>query len=88
MRVRQEEPEGMELGCEDNDLPSRLEATTPPTVIRIWEANLDVMAADARRQRGDRPFVFTNLRTGEGVQQVVDFIREQGLLDHQTKEFA
>jgi urease accessory protein len=45
-------------------------------------ANLDIMAADARRQRGLRPFVFTNLRTGEGVQAVVDFIREQGLLDH------
>jgi len=45
-------------------------------------ADLGVMAADARRQRGLRPFVFTNLRTGEGVDAVVDFIREQGLLDH------
>jgi urease accessory protein len=45
-------------------------------------ANLDVMARDARAQRGDRPFVFTNLRTGEGVDEVVAFIREQGLLDH------
>jgi urease accessory protein len=45
-------------------------------------ANLDIMASDARRQRGSRPFVFTNLRTGEGVEAVVDFIREQGLLDH------
>jgi urease accessory protein len=46
-------------------------------------ANLDVMARDARSQRGARPFVFTNLRTGEGVGEVVDFIREQGLLDRQ-----
>jgi urease accessory protein len=46
-------------------------------------ANLDVMARDARAQRGTRPFVFTNLRTGEGVAEVVDFIREQGLLDRQ-----
>jgi urease accessory protein len=46
-------------------------------------ANLDVMARDARSQRGTRPFVFTNLRTGEGVAEVVDFIREQGLLDRQ-----
>jgi urease accessory protein len=46
-------------------------------------ANLDVMARDARAQRGSRPFVFTNLRTGEGVDEVVHFIREQGLLDQQ-----
>jgi urease accessory protein len=44
-------------------------------------ADLSVMANDARRQRGERPFVFTNMRTGEGVQEVVAFIREQGLLD-------
>jgi urease accessory protein len=43
-------------------------------------ANLDIMAQDAKRQRGDRPFVFTNLRSGEGVSDVVDFIRNQGLL--------
>ncbi len=45
-------------------------------------ADLDVMARDARRQRGDRPFLFTNLRSGDGVAEVVDFIRRQGLLDH------
>ncbi|MET3133238.1 urease accessory protein [Oxalobacteraceae bacterium GrIS 1.11] len=45
-------------------------------------ANLDVMACDAARMRGKRPFVFTNLRSGEGVAQVIAFIREQGLLDH------
>src|SRR5512132_3174593 len=44
-------------------------------------ADLNVMAQDARRQRGERPFVFTNLRSGEGVEAVVTFIREQGLLD-------
>ncbi|MEM8514125.1 urease accessory protein [Massilia sp. MP_M2] len=44
-------------------------------------ADLTVMASDARRQRGERPFVFTNMRTGEGVQDVVAFIRAQGLLD-------
>jgi hypothetical protein len=37
--------------------------------------------ADAKKQRGDRPFIFTNLRQGEGVKQVVEFIRKQGLLD-------
>jgi urease accessory protein len=44
-------------------------------------ANLDIMAQDAKRQRGERPFVFTNLRSGEGVNEVMAFIREQGLLD-------
>ena len=44
-------------------------------------ADLDVMAADAKRMRGERPFVFTNLRTGTGVAQIIAFIREQGLLD-------
>ncbi|MBA5635454.1 urease accessory protein UreG [Duganella sp. LX20W] len=47
-------------------------------------ANLDVMAQDAKRMRGARPFLFTNLRSGDGVAAVIDFIREQGLLgpDH------
>jgi urease accessory protein len=44
-------------------------------------ANLDVMASDAKRMRGERPFIFTNLRSGEGVAKVVEFIRKQGLLD-------
>jgi urease accessory protein len=43
-------------------------------------ADLDVMARDARQQRGTRPFIFTNLRSGDGVSAVIDFIREQGLL--------
>jgi urease accessory protein len=45
-------------------------------------ADLEVMARDAERQRGGRPFVFTNLKSGDGVAAVVAFIREQGLLDH------
>jgi urease accessory protein len=44
-------------------------------------ADLGVMAADARRMRGERPFVFTNLRTGDGVETVIEFIVRQGLLD-------
>jgi urease accessory protein len=44
-------------------------------------ANLEVMATDAKKQRGDRPFVFTNLRKGEGVAEVIAFICKQGLLD-------
>ena len=37
-------------------------------------ASLEVMDRDARRMRGDRPFVFTNLKTGEGVDRVERFI--------------
>jgi urease accessory protein len=44
-------------------------------------ADLDVMARDAAAQRGERPFVFTNLRSGDGVAAVVEFIRKHGLLD-------
>ena len=44
-------------------------------------ANLDIMAQDAKRMRGERPFVFTNLRTGDGLETVVNFIRQQGMLD-------
>ena len=43
-------------------------------------ASLEVMERDARAQRGDRPFVFTNLKTGEGLDHIVDFIERQGLL--------
>jgi urease accessory protein len=43
-------------------------------------ASLEVMSRDATKQRGERPFMFTNLRTGEGVDGVRDFIVKQGLL--------
>ena len=44
-------------------------------------ASLEVMAHDAKAQRGERPFVFTNLKTREGLQAVVGFIRERGLFE-------
>ncbi len=44
-------------------------------------ASLEVMDRDARAQRGERPFVFTNLKTREGLAQVVDFIRTRGLFE-------
>jgi len=47
-------------------------------------ADLEVMARDAKQQRGARPFVFTNLRSGVGVQAVIDFIRLQGLMEERT----
>src|SRR5207342_994402 len=44
-------------------------------------ASLEVMDRDARKMRCERPFVFTNLKTGHGLDTVVDFIRERGGLD-------
>jgi urease accessory protein len=41
-------------------------------------ANLEVMQADALRMRVGRPFIFTNLKSGEGVDQVADFIIKKG----------
>src|SRR5690606_33413382 len=43
-------------------------------------ASLEVMDRDARRMRGSRPFVFTNLKTGQGLQTVIDFILDRGML--------
>jgi len=43
-------------------------------------ASLDVMRRDALKMRGERPFVFTNLKTGDGLAAVIDFIVKQGLL--------
>jgi urease accessory protein len=41
-------------------------------------ASLDVMERDAKKMRGARPFVFTNLKTGSGVDTVVRFIQDRG----------
>jgi urease accessory protein len=43
-------------------------------------ADLGVMERDARRMRGDRPFVFTNLKTGEGVERILAWIHTDLLL--------
>jgi urease accessory protein len=44
-------------------------------------ASLEVMDHDARKMRGTRPFVFTNLKTKDGLKGVEDFIIQTGMLD-------
>jgi urease accessory protein len=43
-------------------------------------ASLEVMARDAKKMRGERPFVFTNLKTGQGLDTVIKFIETEGML--------
>jgi len=43
-------------------------------------ASLEVMERDARAQRGERPFVFSNLKTGVGLDAIIDFILTKGML--------
>jgi urease accessory protein len=43
-------------------------------------ASLEVMDRDARKMRGERPFVFSNLKTGHGLDDIVRFIEAEGML--------
>src|SRR5512134_3614588 len=44
-------------------------------------ASLEVMERDARAMRGQRPFVFTNVKAGNGIDRVAEFVLAQGALD-------
>ncbi len=44
-------------------------------------ASLEVMEQDTRRMRGDKPFVFANMKTGQGVDEIIDFLIHQGMLE-------
>jgi urease accessory protein len=46
-------------------------------------ASLEVMEHDAKRMRGTRPFVFTNMKTGHGLDTVIRFIETEGLLQRE-----
>jgi urease accessory protein len=43
-------------------------------------ASLTVMEQDAKRMRGERPFLFSNLKTGQGLEKIVRFIETEGLM--------
>ena len=43
-------------------------------------ASLEVMETDSRRMRGERPFVFTNLKTDTGLDTIIDFVVDRGML--------
>ncbi len=43
-------------------------------------ASLEVMERDAKKMRGKRPFVFSNLKTGQGLDRIVKFIETEGML--------
>jgi urease accessory protein len=49
-------------------------------------ANLSVMDRDAKRMRGERPFYFTNLKVGDGVGQIADYIIDLGGLKKERPE--
>ena len=48
-------------------------------------ASLEVMERDAKKMRGERPFVFSNLKTGVGLDTIIRFIEERGLLKGASK---
>jgi len=43
-------------------------------------ASLDVMDRDAKKMRGDKPFIFSNMKTQQGLADIIDFIETQGML--------
>jgi urease accessory protein len=48
-------------------------------------ASLEVMERDAKHMRGELPFVFTNLKTRNGLDDVIDFIIRAGMLDENIR---
>jgi len=44
-------------------------------------ASLEVMERDSKKMRGEKPFIFTNLNTNEGVDKIIDWIKKSVLLE-------
>lgn len=49
-------------------------------VASLVGASLEVMERDTTRMRGEQPFVFSNMKTGQGLREIVDFIVDRGML--------
>ncbi|MDF1528100.1 urease accessory protein UreG [Sedimenticola selenatireducens] len=49
-------------------------------------ASLEVMEQDTLRMRKTNPFVFSNMKTGQGVQEIIDFIEHRGMLTESKPE--
>ena len=49
-------------------------------IAKYVHASLDVMERDSKKMRGERPFIFTNLYDGVGVEEIISFILKQGML--------
>ncbi len=49
-------------------------------VAELVGASLEVMDRDAKKMRGDKPFVFSNMKTKQGLQDIIDFIESEGML--------
>ncbi len=63
-------------GITKSDLPVIKKTDLAPYV----GASLEVMRHDTERMRGARPYVMTNLKTGAGLDAVIDFIERRGVL--------
>ena len=51
-------------------------------------ASLEVMERDSKKMRGERPFVFTNLYDGVGLEEIIRFILDRGMLDERRPQAA
>jgi len=43
-------------------------------------ASLEVMDRDTKKMRGDRPFIFSNMKTKQGLAEIISFIESEGML--------
>lgn len=48
-------------------------------------ASLEVMDRDARKMRGERPFIFASLKNGEGLEAIIEFVLREGMLDSDAR---